>query len=175
MLYIIVAVLVIVIAVAGAAILLLNNPNNANNSNNNNSAGTTQPVNIANATSLVFSVNDTSQGTTTTYQFTSDNLNTANIELRVDVPGCSTGSNYTYVFKASTESAWNSTNNGAFVTDNFSTQWPLWGNMWAGYVTTLKSWNSTATDCYTASNGDAITIFNISVNPTIPSSTFQTS
>ena len=173
--YIIVAALVVVIIVAGAAAYVLSN--NANNGTTNPTpTPTTNPtVNIPNATSLVFSVNDTSQGTTTTYQFKAANMGTADIALRVDVPGCNAGANFTYVFKAATQSAWNSTNSGAFVTDKFASAWPLWGNMWSGYVTKLDSWNSTATYSYTASNGDAIKIFDISVNPTIPSSTFQTS
>lgn len=167
--YIIVAVLVVVIVAAGAGAVLLNN--NTNSPNKQNTA-----VNIADATSLQFTVNDTSQGTITPYQFAGANIGTANMTIRVDLPSCNPGgANYTYVLNAGTQSAWNTTSNGAWMTDNFNTAWPLWGNMWSGYVSKLDCWNSTATYSYTASSGDSITIFDIHINPTLPSSTFQTS
>jgi hypothetical protein len=167
--YIIVAVLLVVIIAVSAVALTLNN--NANNSNKQNTS-----VNIADATSLQFTVNDTSQGTTTPYQFSGINIGTANLTIRVDLPSCNPGGpTYSYVLNAGTQSAWNTTSNAAWITDNFNTAWPLWGNMWSGYVSKLDAWNSTATYSYTASNGDAIKIFDIHVNPALPSSTFQTS
>lgn len=166
-LYVIVAVLVVVIVVAGAVTLLLNN--NANSPKQNTA------VNIADATVLQFTVNDTSQGTTTPYQFAGTNIGTANMIIRVDLPSCNPGGpTYSYILNAGTQSAWNTTSNAAWTTDNFNNAWPLWGNMWSGYVSKLDAWNSTATYSYTASNGDSITIFDIHVNPTLPSSTFQT-
>jgi hypothetical protein len=166
--YIIAAVLVVVIVATGAGILLLNN-NTKSPSNN------TAPINIANASSLQFNVNDTTQGTTTTYQFAGQNIGTANLTIRVDIPSCTGGSNYTYVLTENTGSAWYTINNGAWVTDNFTTAWPLWGNMWTGYVQKLDTWNSTATYSYTGSSGDSVVIFNIHVNPPLPSSEFKTS
>ena len=166
--YVIVAVLVVVIVSASAVTLLLNN--------NTNNPKQTTAVNIAAATSLQFTVNDTSQGTTTPYQFAGTNMGTANLAIRVDLPSCNPGgANYTYVFNSGTQSAWNKTSDAAWMTDNFNNAWPLWDNMWSGYVSKLDSWNSTATYSYTASNGDSIIIFDIHVNPTLPSSTFQTS
>ncbi len=170
--YIIAAALIVVIAAASAGILLLQQ---------NNGSSVTEPtatpaaaVNIPAANRLSFDVNDTSQGTTTTYKFTADNLGTPNIDLRVEVPGCDTGLNYTYVLNAATRSAYNQINSGAWTTENFSNAWPLWGNMWSGYVDKLNTWNSTNQYSYTAQNGDPITIFDICVNPSLPASTFQT-
>jgi hypothetical protein len=166
--YVIVAVLVVVIVVAGAVTFLL--------SNNTNNPKQNMVVNIADATSLQFTVNDTSQGTTTPYQFAGTNIGTSNLTIRVDLPSCNPGgANYTYVLNAGTQSAWNTTSGGAWIKDNFNNAWPLWGNMWSGYVSKLDAWNSTATYSYTASSGDSITIFDIHVNPALPSSTFQTS
>ncbi len=165
--YVVVAVLVVVIVAASAVVLLQNN-------NNPNKA--TTAVNIADATSLQFNVNDTSQGTTTPYQFVGTNIGTSNLTIRIDLPSCNPGgANYTYVFNTGAQSAWNKTSDSAWMTDNYNNAWPLWGNMWSGYVSKLDAWNSTATYSYTASNGDAILIFDIHINPTIPSSTFQTS
>ncbi len=143
--------------------------------NNNNSNKQPTPVNIADATRLQFTVNDTSQGTTTPYQFAGINIGTANLTIRVDLPSCNPGGpTYSYILNAGTQSAWNTTSNEAWMKDNFDKAWPLWGNMWSGYVSKLDAWNSTATYSYTASTGDSITIFDIHVNPTLPSSTFQT-
>jgi hypothetical protein len=164
----IIAVLLVVIIAAGAAVILLNNNPSSNKQ--------TTAVNIADASSLQFTVNDTSQGTTTPYQFTGITMGTSNLTVRVDLPSCNPGgANYTYVLNSGTQSAWNKTSDAAWMTDNFNNAWPLWGNMWSGYVSKLDAWNSTATYSYTASNGDAIIIFDIHVNPTIPNSTFQTS
>ncbi len=175
-LYIITAALVIVIVAASAGVLLLQQNNNGNsNSNQPTATPAASSVNIPAASSLVFSVNDTSQGTTTTYKFTADNLGTPNIDLRVEVPGCDAGLSYVYLFNAASMSAWNQTNGGQWTADNFNNAWPLWGNMWSGYVDKLNAWNSTAQYSYTASNGDPIVIFDISVNPSLPASTFQTS
>jgi hypothetical protein len=164
----IIAVLLVVIIAAGAAVILLNNNPSPNKQ--------TTAVNIADASSLQFTVNDTSQGTTTPYQFTGITMGTSNLTVRVDLPSCNPGgANYTYVLNSGTQSAWNKTSDAAWMTDNFNNAWPLWGNMWSGYLSKLDAWNSTATYSYTASNGDAIIICDIHVNPTIPNSTFQTS
>ena len=164
----IIAVLLVVIIAASTAVILLNNNPSPNKQ--------TTAVNIADASTLQFTVNDTSQGTTTPYQFTGINMGTANLTIRVDLPSCNPGgANYTYVFNAGTRSAWNKTSDASWMTDNFNNAWPLWGNMWSGYVSKLDVWYSTTTYSYTASNGDAIIIFDIRVNPTVPNSTFQTS
>ena len=164
----IIAVLLVIIIAASTAVILLNNNSSPNKQ--------TTAVNIADASSLQFTVNDTSQGTTTPYQFSGINIGTANLTVRVDLPSCNPGgANYTYVFNSGTQSAWNKTSDAAWMTDNFNSAYSLWGNMWSGYVSKLDAWNSTATYSYTASNGDAIIIFDIRVNPTIPNSTFQTS
>ncbi len=172
---IVVALALVAIIVAASAFALVLQNNNGNTTTPSTSPTTPPSLNIANASSIAFSVNDTSQGVTTTYKFTAQNLNTANIALRVEVPGCDTGLNYTYVLKTDTQSVFSQINGGAWTAENFSSQWPLWGNMLSGYVQKLDTWNSIHPYSYTASNGDPILIFDISVNPTIPASTFQTS
>jgi hypothetical protein len=172
-LYLIVSALVIVIVAASAGVLLLQQNNSNPNQPTTTPTPTPVPVNIPAASSLAFSVNDTSKGTTTTYRFTADNMGTPNVDLRVEVPGCDAGLSYVYLFNAATRSAYNQTNGGQWVTDDFNTAWPLWGNMWSTYVNQLNTWNSTAQYSYTASNGDPIIIFDISVNPSLPASTFQ--
>ncbi len=94
---------------------------------------------------------------------------------RIDVPGCNTGINFTYAFKTGTQNAWNSTNSGTWVADNYNKAWTLWGNIWSGYLAKVESLTSTGQYSYTASNGDPTVIYNISINPSITASTFPTS
>ena len=85
-LYILVAVLVVVIVAAVAGVLLLN----------------TQPVSVANATSLEFTVNVTTQGTTTTLAFYGKNIGTSNLTIRLDILGGASG-NWSYILDTGQE------------------------------------------------------------------------
>jgi len=91
----------------------------------------------------------------------------------VEVPGCDTGLNYTYVLKANAQTAYSQINDGAWTTENFSNSSPLWSNMFSGYMQKLDAQNSIAPYAYTTSNGNPTLIFDITINPTIPASTFQ--
>jgi hypothetical protein len=169
--YIIVAVLVVVIIIAGAAAYILST--NGNGGTNSTPTPTPTPAaNVANATTLTFSANVTSQGQTTTYEWKGTNIHAAPT-IRVDLPG------YSYILNSTQEKSWSSTNNGSTWTQGtFTTDWPFWGNEWSLYVDELTSghWDGiSTTHSYTDSQGQAITLFNIVVNPTIPSSTFATS
>jgi hypothetical protein len=163
--YIIVAVLVIIIVVGVAAYALLYN---------SGGGGTTSPtptptVGVADATTLQFSANVTSQGQTTEYKWYGKDIH-ANMTIRVDFAG------YSYLLNADQEKSWNSTDNGATWTQtNFATDWPIWGAQWSSYVNNLTHWSGSGDYKYTDTLGEAITLFNISVNPTIPDSTFTAS
>jgi type II secretory pathway pseudopilin PulG len=157
-LYILVAVLVVVIVAAVAGVLLLN----------------TQPVSVANATSLEFTVNVTTQGTTTTLAFYGKNIGTSNLTIRLDILGGESG-NWSYILDTGQEKSWNSTNNGAWESSNFTADWDFWGNSWTNLVTNLKNWSGAGDYSYTSSNGDFHTIYNITVNPKLSDSLFQAS
>ena len=163
--YIIVAVLVIIIVVGVAAYALLYN---------SGGGGTTSPtatptVSVADATTLQFSANVTSQGQTTEYKWYGKDKH-ANMTIRVDF------ANYAYIMNASQEKSWSSTDSGATWTKgNFTADWISWSPLWTGYVNNLAHWSGSGNYAYTDSSGEAITLFNISVNPTIPASTFTAS
>ena len=57
----------------------------------------------------------------------------------------------------------------------FATDWSFWGTQWTEYVSKLATWSGTGDVSYTNAAGEAIVLFNIVVNPTIPDSTFATS
>ena len=169
--YIIVAVLVVVIVVAGAAILLMNNSGGGGTT----PTPTPAPVSVVGATSLQFTVNETtSGGAPVTYNYATKNFNASNEMLRVDIPGGAAG-NYSYIIKLADSTSFLSTDNGAtwtassFATDaNFAT-------LLNDYVTKLQNWNGhDATYTYTSG---AITnvISAIHVNPSLADSLFATS
>jgi hypothetical protein len=164
--YIIVAVLVIIIVVGIAAYALLYN---------SGGGGTTSPtptptVGVADATTLQFSANVTSQGQTTEYKWYGKNIHSSNLTIRVDF------ANYVYIMDASQEKSWSSTDSGATWTQgNFTADWISWSPLWTDYVDNLAHWSGSGNYAYTDSSGEAITLFNISVNPTIPDSTFTAS
>jgi hypothetical protein len=162
--YIIVAVLVIVIVVAGAAAFVLLNP----------TPTPTAVASVVGATSLQFSVNETTNGALVTYNFAGNNVNTSSLMLRVDIPGGSAG-NYSYILSVSQQKSWDKVNDGAWTTGNYTADWETWGAAWYNYDNALVNWNgSDQTYSYTSA-GSSITIFCIAVNPTIPDSTFATS
>jgi hypothetical protein len=170
MMYIIVAVLVVVIIVAGAAAYILSTGNNGTNPSPTPTPAPT--VSVADATTLTFSANVTSSGATTTYEWKGTNIHSAPT-IRADLPG------YTYVLNSTAEKSWSSTDNGAtWTAGTFNTDWPFWGNQWSVYVDELTPghWDGTSsTYSFTNAQGEAIVLFNIVVNPTIPDSTFATS
>jgi hypothetical protein len=89
--------------------------------------------------------------------------------IRTDFAG------YSYLLDTSQEKSWSSTNNGDTWTasTDFVGDWTAWGGQWSGYTDNLTHWNgSDAQYSYTNSAGEAIVLFNIVVNPTIPDSTF---
>ena len=146
---------------------------------NNGNGGTTNPTptptpipnGVATATTLSFSANVTSGGQTTEYKWSGKDIH-ANMIIRVDFAG------YSYLLDAGQQKAWSSTDNGATWTasTNFVADWTAWGAQWTTYVDNLTHWNgSNANYQYSNPAGEAIVIYNITVNPTIPASTFTVS
>jgi hypothetical protein len=161
--YIIVAVLVVIIVVAVAAIALTYK-----------APATTQAVSVAKATSLQFSANATSAGVTTTLNFAGENIGTSNLTIRVDYPA----DNLSYILNYGTQKSWSSANSGTtWVSDNYTTDLSSWGARWTGVVTALDNWNGTGTSYTytTTSPNSTVTVYDISVNPKLAASLFQTS
>lgn len=168
MMYAIVAVLIVVIIIAGAAVYLLYGGGGGGTTNPTATPGPT--VTPADATTLTFSANVTVSGQTTTYEWKGTNVHTAPT-IRVDLPG------YSYILNSTQEKSWVSTNNGAtWTASTFNTDWPFWGNEWTTYVDELTPghWSGSGSYSYTDPQGQAIVLYNIVVNPTIPDSTFAT-
>jgi hypothetical protein len=167
--YIIVAVLVIIIVVGVAAYALLYSGGGGGQSTPTPTPIAT--VSVANATTLTFSANVTSQGSTIEYKWSGKNIHSSNITIRVDFAG------YSYLLDASKEKSWSSTNNGTtWTAGNFTKDWPVWGAIWQEDVDALVGhWSGSGDYSFTDAQHEAVTLFNIVVNPTIPASTFATS
>jgi hypothetical protein len=164
--YIILVVLIALIFVGIAGFMRLNNCED----NNETTPTPTPGPNVADATSLQFSANVTSQGQTTEYMWYGTNLNSANVKLRVDF------ATYAYIFDENQEKSWMSTDSGtSWTAGTFATDWSFWGTQWTEYANKLATWSGTGGVSYTNAAGETIVLFNIIVNPTIPDSTFATS
>ncbi len=164
--YAIVAVIVIIVVIVAAVFALGLIPMGGT------PAATPTPsaaTGVADASSIIFSSNVTSGGTTTMYKWQGINIH-SNATFRVDLEG-----GYSYILNVANETAFESTDSGAtWTTGSFTTDWAAWGATWQDYLDNLAHWNgSDATySINDATIGNAL-VFDISVNPTIPPATFN--
>jgi len=167
-LYIVVAVLVIVIVVGVAAAMLLNNGNNGTPSAT--PTPTPAPVDVATASTISFSANVTSQGVTTEYKWQGRDIHSDNFTFRLDF------ATYAYIVNAGTEESWMSMDSGAtWTASDYATDLASWNSYWEEYLTNLTHWSGSGDYTYTNADGEAIVLFNITVNPTIADTVFNVS
>jgi hypothetical protein len=164
--YIIVVVLVVVIVAAGVGVVLYYHPTTT----------PAKPVTVVGATSLQFAVNATSSGVTTTLGFAGENIGTSNLMMRIDDPA----GNYSIIMNYGQQKSWATFDNGTTWTldSSFATDNSTWGERWTGEVTALANWNGTGNYVYTTTTSGVtttVTIYDISVNPSLPASLFATS
>jgi len=166
--YAIVAVVIIIIVIAGVAAWYY-----YGNTNNNGNGATPTPTpggGIADASSLSFKANVTNTATgTTEYNWQGVNIHSSDLTIRLDFV------TYGYIMNASSQESWNTIDSGTtWTVGDFTVDWPTWGPYWTDAVDNLTHWNgSDATYSFTNKDGDAVTVFDIVVNPTIPDSTFN--
>jgi len=164
--YILVAVLVVilVVGVAGVYILMNQGAGGANE----------ETVNVADASSLQYNVDVTSQGTTATYKYAAKGMGTSDLMLRIDIAGGEAG-DWVYILNGAEQKAWAyADGEWSEISDAFATQWDAWNPLLEGYVDNLTQWSGTGEWTYTAGTED-IRIYNIEVNPTLADSVFQAS
>jgi hypothetical protein len=162
--YIIVAVLVVVIVVGVAGVLLLNNGNGGQTA----TPTPTPPPSVADADTLQFSSNVTSQGQTTEYKWYAKDIQ-SDVTVRVEL------ATYAYIIDTAQEKSWTSTDSGATWTQTtYANDWAAWSGQWTEYTGKLAGW-TTGDISYENSAGEAIVLTNIVVNPSLPASTFETS
>jgi hypothetical protein len=172
--YIIVAVVAIVIIIAGAAAYVLMN-NGGSSGTNATPTPTPAPLSVAGATSLQFTVEETtSGGSPVTYNYATRNFNSTTEEIRVDIPGGSAG-NYSFIVKLADSTSFMSLDNGVtWTASSFATD-AAYATALNDYVTALYNWNGhDATYTYTSGTKTNV-ISAIHVNPSLPNSLFATS
>jgi hypothetical protein len=170
--YIIVAVLVIVIIIAGAAAYILMN-NGGNGGTNATPTPTPAPLSVVGATSLQFTVLETTNGTPLTYNFAVKNVNEMNEEIRMDI--IDSAGNYSYIIKLADSTSFLKVNDGAWTASDFNTD-QTYIVAFSDYVTALGNWNGhDETYSYTATSGSSIVISAIHVDPSLDDSLFSTS
>jgi hypothetical protein len=173
--YLILAVLVIVIIIAGAAAYVLMNNNGDGGTNATPTPLPTTVPTVVGASSLQFTVQETtSGGSPVTYNYAVKNFNASNEMLRVDIPGGSAG-NYSYIIKLADSTSFLSIDGGAtWTASDFGTD-ASFATSLNNYVTELANWNGhDATYSYTAGQISNV-ISALHVNPPLEDSLFATS
>ncbi len=160
--YVLVAVLVIIVVVgaAGAYILL-------NTGGNGGEPEPTPTPSVADATSLQFTVEATTDGETSTTTYYAKNIGGSEALLRVEVDLGEAGK-LVYIINGAEHKAWMGMADEWSEAD-FEETWDDWNALWAGYVQSLAHWTEGE---YTSEDG-TVKISNISLNPTLADSLFQ--
>jgi hypothetical protein len=170
--YIIVAVLVVIIVIGAAAYVLMNNGGNGGTTPTPTPSPTQAPT-VVDASTLQFSVTETTNGVALNYNFAAKNVNTTTEVMRMDI--IDAAGNYSYVIDLGAATSFLKSNDGAWTASGFNTD-VSYIVAFADYQTALVNWDGHAeTYSYTASSGSAIVISAIHVNPTLADSLFATS
>ncbi len=168
---ILVAVVVIIIVVAGVGLYYYMGTGGGGGGGG---GGGQTVYTVANATSLKYDANVTSQGVTIPYKFEGMNIGSSNLTIRVDLLGGASG-NYTYVLIAGNQTAWQSVNLVCSdVSNDFLSLWTSWGGQWSDNYNQLKTkWSGSGDLTYTTTTGDTVLISNVVIQPTLPNSDFE--
>jgi FlaG/FlaF family flagellin (archaellin) len=134
--------------------------------------GGTTP-NIAGATSLQFSIDLTSGGSSLgTYTYMAKNIGTSSMMIRVEIT--SADGDLIYIVNGAQQKAWGyASGEWMDLSDTFSDQWNSWNSTWVGYRDSLVGWAGVGDWTYTAPNGDSVRVYDIAVNPSLADSLFE--
>lgn len=157
MMYIVVAVIVVVLVVGIAGVMLLNNGNNGTT----NPTPSPTPTPVADASSLQFSVEDS----TGTYLYYADNIGS---ETLLAISYIDETAGFSVIMNGTGHTA-NSNMTGTWAEEDFQTTWDQWYPVFEGYVDSLAHW----TEGQWTSEDGTTRIFDISVNPELDDSCFQ--
>jgi hypothetical protein len=170
-LYIVVAVIVVVLVIGVAGVILL-----GNNGGTTNSTPTPTPsATVVGATSVQFSVNETTTATgdIVGYTFRCKDYNTSTEVVRVDL--CISGANYSYILDAGQQKSYASLDGGAtWTASTFSSDWTSYGTVFNTFVDKLAAAGNINDQTYTTST-TSVSIYCTVVNGTIDNSVFATS
>jgi len=171
---VVIAVIVVVVVVAvGVGVYLA-----MSNTGGNGGGGEATPTptattpDVAEATSLQFKVEVTSEGTTYTNTYMAKNIGTSDLMIRIEID--SAGSNFVYIVNGADEKAWAyADGEWTDISDTFSSEWDSWSTTVSGYQDDLADWSGTGEWTYTGTDGSTVRIYDISVNPSLADTLFQ--
>jgi len=169
--YLIVAVLIVVIVVGVAGYMFLGN----NAGTDTNPTATPGPDTVVGATTVQFSVNETTiaTGDLVGYSFACKDYDTGTEVVRVDI--CIADQTYSYILDAGLQESWVSLDNGAtWMAGVFADDWVAYGSLFNDFVGRLADQGNTMDLSYTTDT-TSITIYCVAVNETIADSMFATS
>jgi hypothetical protein len=177
---IIVVIVVVVLAVVGVAAYWAMSSGGGEDGGGNGvidggGNGDETTVDVAGASSLQFSVRVTPAGMDSEeYTYMIKNAGTSSLMMRIEME--SSGDNWVYIINGAQEKAW-VYSEGEWVdfSDLFPTYWDTWNSAWEGYRTNLLDWTGVGDWSYTTPNGDAVRIYDVTVNPSLADSLFQPS
>jgi hypothetical protein len=138
-------------------------------------APTSTGVDVADASSLQYSVDATSGGVSQgSYTYYGKNAGTANFMMRIDYTD-DTGAQGAFIINSAEQKAW-SYSDGTWtdISEAYTMQYDTWNTLWQGYVGSLSAWNGIGDYTYSA-NGDSVRIYGVMVNPSLPDSLFTPS
>jgi len=163
-----IAIVVVAVIAVGAYWVLSNPPENGGSET---PTPTPTPTGVADATSLQYSVEITGGASAGTYNYYAKNIGTSDMMIRIEIPLGEM--DFTYIVNGAEQKAWSNEGSGwVDLSATFSDQWALWEPTWQAYTDKLASWTS-GDWTYTDTDGSAVTITDITVNPTLDDSLFQ--
>lgn len=169
--YLVVAVLVVVIIVGVGGYYLL-----ANQGQETSPTPTpTPPVPVSEATSIQFSINETTiaTGDLLIYQFACKNLNTENEVIRVDMDLGEAGE-FSYIVDRSDGASWVSMEGSPWSESDFDADWESYGTLFHGFVDKLIDEGDNTTDVSYTTDLSSYVIYCIATNPELDDSLFST-
>ena len=169
--YLVVAVLVVVIVVGVAAYVLMNQGGGSTTT----PTPTPPPATpVSEASSLQFSVNQTTDDVLVGYTYSCKNFNASDEKLRVDM--CLTEGNYSYIIDLGTQKSYASMDGGATWSEtNFADDCTNYVTPFHNIVDKLIANGDTADDYSYTESGSTYDVYCIAVNPTLADSLFTAS
>jgi hypothetical protein len=122
------------------------------------------------ASTLTFNANITAQGTTLEQRWAARDIKHENKTFRVEI--LDHGSEKFYVLNAGQQKSWSSTDGVTWVSSDFAADWATFNPEWEDYFANLINWRGSGNYSITNSAEQDVLLFDISVNPAIPDSTF---
>jgi hypothetical protein len=159
---IVVVVVVAIAVVAVGAYWVLNSDNGDNN-------GVT---NVDDASSLQFAVSIVREGEDFETTYSAKNIGTSDLMMRIEI--ATIEGDIIYIVNGAQQKAWaNIAGEWMDLSDTFLNEWDMWNLTLDDYADNLSSWTGVGDWTYNDTDGSAVTIHDITVDPSLADSLFE--